>query len=174
MLIDLNYFNTFTNDYETSEEVDAIKTDCILAAQKIIENYVGYLVEETEYKETFNNIYNDFIVLRGFVTKINTLKIDDVNIDTNNITVDRYYLYVKNYTNYKNCKIEINYNIGWTTENVNNVFKITIAEIATLLYLQSHKNIGITGLVGQDGMSRTFVNYTNFDKYLKKLEGYRR
>lgn len=174
MLIDLTYFNTFTNDYETSDDIDALKTDCILTAQKIIQGYVGYSIEETEHIETFYNIYNDFIVLKGHITKINTLKLNDIDIDTKDITTDKYYLYIKNYTNYKNVKVEVDYNVGWTDETVDNVFKITIAEIATLIYMGAHKNIGITGLVGGDGMSRTFVNYTNFNKYLSKLEGYRR
>ncbi|MEM4260540.1 MAG: hypothetical protein QXG00_04850 [Candidatus Woesearchaeota archaeon] len=174
MLIDLEYFNTFTNDYETSEEIDEIKIDCIIAAQKIVKDYVGYELEETNIKETFYNIYNDFIVLRGYITEVSDLKIDDVNIDINDVVIEKYYITIKNYTNYKNTKIEVDYNIGWTSENVDSIFKIVIAEIATLLYLQTHKNIGITGLIGSDGMSRTFINYTNYNKYLSKLEGYRR
>jgi len=174
MLIDLEYFNNFTNDFETSTDVDEIKTDCILSAQKIASNYLGYEIEETNIKEVFYNIYNDFIVLRGYVTKVNTLKIDGTTIDSDDVTIDKYYITISDYTNYKNVKVEVDYTIGWTDTTVDNIFKVVIAEIATLLYIQTHKNIGITGLVGSDGMSRTFVNYTNFDKYLRKLEGYRR
>jgi hypothetical protein len=51
-------------------------------------------------------------------------------------------------------------------EPMPNIIKLTGLRIAALLQTESDNNIGITGKSFGDSGSRTFVNYTNFDKYL--------
>jgi hypothetical protein len=53
------------------------------------------------------------------------------------------------------------------------ILKQTILRIATLLLTEADNNIGITSKQFGDSGGRTFINYTNFDKYLNPLSRYR-
>jgi len=53
------------------------------------------------------------------------------------------------------------------------LIKITVLRIGALLESESGGNIGITGNQFQEGGSRTFVNYTNFMKFLSPISHYR-
>lgn len=174
MLTTLVYFNTFMNDFENSANIDAIKNNCIEGAEAIVSEYLGYPLEKKRYVMSFQNIYNDFIIVPAYINTINELKIYDMGISEDDIVVNKVYITIKNYWNYKGIQVNIDFYGGFEAATLPPLIKITICEIATLLYLQTNKNIGMTGIAAPDGMGRTFINYTNFDKYLKKISGYKR
>jgi len=49
---------------------------------------------------------------------------------------------------------------------------MVILQIASLMLEETGGNIGITGKSFDDN-SRNYINYTNFDRWLKKLDGLR-
>jgi hypothetical protein len=53
------------------------------------------------------------------------------------------------------------------------IFKQTALRIAALLAMEANENIGVTSKSFGDSGSRTFINYTNFDKYLSPLSKYK-
>jgi hypothetical protein len=53
------------------------------------------------------------------------------------------------------------------------IIKLTVLRIAALLQAESDSNIGITSKSFAESGSRTFINYTNFDKYLLPVAGYK-
>jgi hypothetical protein len=53
------------------------------------------------------------------------------------------------------------------------IFKQTTLRIAALLATEANDNIGVTSKQFGDSGSRTFINYTNFDKYLLPLSKYK-
>jgi hypothetical protein len=53
------------------------------------------------------------------------------------------------------------------------IFKQTALRIAALLATEANDNIGITSKQFGDSGSRTFISYTNFDKYLSPLSKYK-
>jgi hypothetical protein len=53
------------------------------------------------------------------------------------------------------------------------LFKQTALRIAALLLTENDGNIGITSKSFGDSGSRSFMSYTNFDKYLSPLSRYR-
>jgi hypothetical protein len=53
------------------------------------------------------------------------------------------------------------------------IFKQTALRISSLLLTEADNNIGITSKQFGDSGSRTFINYTNFDKYLLPLSKYK-
>ena len=53
------------------------------------------------------------------------------------------------------------------------IIKSSILRIAALLQSESDSNTGITSKSFGDSGSRTFINYTNFDKYLSPISNYR-
>jgi hypothetical protein len=58
-------------------------------------------------------------------------------------------------------------------EPLPDIIKLTGLRIAALLQTEGDNNIGITGKSFGDNGSRTFINYTNFDKYLLPISRYR-
>jgi hypothetical protein len=64
-------------------------------------------------------------------------------------------------------------NIGVIETEIPSIFKQTQLRIASLLYTEADSNIGITSKNFADSGTRTFINYTNFDKYLSPLSKYR-
>ena len=52
------------------------------------------------------------------------------------------------------------------------VIKLSIMRIATLMLSETNGNIGLTGKSFADN-SRTFINYSNYKKYLEPLDGLR-
>jgi hypothetical protein len=53
------------------------------------------------------------------------------------------------------------------------IIRLTVLRIAALLQSESDENIGVTGKSFGENGSRTFVNYTNFDKYLLPISKYK-
>jgi hypothetical protein len=53
------------------------------------------------------------------------------------------------------------------------IITITALRIASILLSESDSNIGVTSKSFGDSGGRTFINYTNFDKYLLPLSAYR-
>jgi hypothetical protein len=62
---------------------------------------------------------------------------------------------------------------GQRNEAVPELIKSTILRIATLLNTESDGNIGINGSSFGESGSRTYVSYTNFDKYLYPISKYK-
>jgi hypothetical protein len=63
--------------------------------------------------------------------------------------------------------------IGFIEITIPPIFKQTALRIAALLLTEADQNIGVTGKSFGDSGSRTFINYTNFDKYLSPLSKYK-
>lgn len=61
----------------------------------------------------------------------------------------------------------------WTLEQLPELVKLTILRIATLMLMEGGENIGVSGKSFADN-SRTFISYTNYQKYLSPLQTYRR
>lgn len=60
----------------------------------------------------------------------------------------------------------------WDDNTRPSVVKLSILRIATLMLSETGGNIGLTGKSFADN-SRTFVNYSNYRKYLQPLDGIR-
>ncbi|MCF0238161.1 MAG: hypothetical protein HUK24_06135 [Sphaerochaetaceae bacterium] len=57
--------------------------------------------------------------------------------------------------------------------NFPEVITLSILRVATLMLMETGGNIGLTGKAYAD-QSRTFINYSNYRKYLQPLDGLRR
>jgi hypothetical protein len=66
---------------------------------------------------------------------------------------------------------------SFNTDDDNNgvprIIRLTVLRIAALLQSETDENIGVTSKTFGDSGSRTFVNYTNFDKYLLPISKYK-
>lgn len=67
--------------------------------------------------------------------------------------------------------IHLKFSAGYDT--VPEIIKLTALRIAGILQTENNNNIGITSKSFSDSGTRTFVNTTNFDKYLVQISDYR-
>jgi hypothetical protein len=68
--------------------------------------------------------------------------------------------------------IRLSYTAGWEIGQMPSVIVVSILRIATLMLSETGGNIGLTGKSFADN-SRTFVNYSNYRKYLQPLDSLR-
>lgn len=182
MIISVEEFNAYTNDY--NDENTSVKELVIGAAQNIVEQYLGYRLDFSPAEDYGMMNNNDFIPVSELVSAIESIKINE-----NELTVDDIKKVYKNYITLKQKYsgfIEVAYYTGFSEEPsviVNVIWqskdpcpdaiKLAILQIASLKYMETGKRIGVTGLNTPDGVGTTFVNYTNFDKWLKAVAPYR-
>ena len=174
MIVTIEEFNTYTNDFNDASDIVDMKNGFIQTAQDVVSDHIGYNVEETTHDEYLSNGQaTPFLWLYGLpVTKVNSISISGSDVDLTSFTIFGRTLRLNDGVwpigigNY-----HVNYDAGWTAETAPSVIKDTIKQIASLLLQEAGGNIGITGKSMSEN-SRTYINYTNYDKWLKKLENY--
>ena len=150
------------------EEGNNIADLFIGAAQNIVENYLGYEIESKEYTKHFA-LHTSNIIKVGVknITNVSALSVDGIPIEDYYIDDDKIIL--------KQPVISDNVIITFTAgfgEDLPQIIKLTVLRIAALLQTESNNNIGISGKSFMDG-SRTFTNFTNFDRYLVACSKYK-
>lgn len=138
------------------------------AAQNIVENYLGYEVESKEYTKHFE-LHSSNVIKVGVknITAVKEITVDGALVEDYYIDDDKIIL--------KNPVISDNiiatFTAGFSTD-LPQIIKLTVLRIAALLQTESNNNIGISGKSFMDG-SRTFTNFTNFDRYLIACSKYK-
>ena len=138
------------------------------SAQNIVENYLGYEIESKEYTKHFA-LHSSNVIKVGVknITNVTEITVDGTLVEDYYIDDDKIIL--------KNPVISDNIIITFTAgfgEDLPQIIKLTVLRIAALLQTESNNNIGISGKSFMDG-SRTFVSYTNYDKYLISCSKYK-
>ena len=138
------------------------------SAQNIVENYLGYEIESNEYTKHFA-LHNSNIIKCGVknITAVSEITVDgtlveDYYIDDDKITLKQPVI---------SDNIIVKFTAGFG-EDLPQIIKLTVLRIAALLQTESNNNIGISGKSFMDG-SRTFTNFTNFDRYLIACSKYK-
>ena len=131
------------------------------AAQNIVENYLGYEIESKEYTKHFA-LHTSNIIKAGVknITEVKEITIDGTLVEDYYIDDDKIIL--------KQPVISDNIIVKFTAGfgvDLPQIIKLTVLRISALLQTESNNNIGISGKSFIDG-SRTFTNFTNFERYL--------
>ena len=140
----------------------------ISSAQNIVENYLGYEIESKDYVKHFA-LHNSNIIKVGIknITAVKEIIIDGTPVEDYYIDDDKVILKKPVISD----DIIITFTAGFSTD-LPAVIKLTVLRIAALLQTESNNNIGISGKSFIDG-SRTFTNFTNFDRYLIACSKYK-
>ena len=138
------------------------------AAQNIVENYLGYEVENKEYTKHFT-LHSSNVIKCGVknITVVSEITIDGTPVDNYYIDDDKIILKQPVISD----NIIVTFTAGFSTD-LPQIIKLTVLRIAALLQTESNNNIGISGKSFMDG-SRTFMNFTNYDKYLISCSKYK-
>ena len=138
------------------------------AAQNIVENYLGYEIESKEYTKHFS-LHNSNVIRCGVknITAVSEITIDGTLVENYYIDDDKIILKQPVISD----NIIVKFTAGFSTD-LPQIIKLTVLRIAALLQTESNNNIGISGKSFMDG-SRTFTNFTNFDRYLIACSKYK-
>ena len=138
------------------------------AAQNIVENYLGYEIETKEYTKHFA-LHSSNIIKCGVknITAVSEITVDGTPVENYYIDDDKIILNQPVISD----NIIATFTAGFG-EDLPQIIKLTVLRIAALLQTESNNNIGISGKSFMDG-SRTFISYTNYDKYLISCSKYK-
>lgn len=164
LLATIKDLQDFTGVYEQEE---SSQSELFLgAASDIIINYLGYDPVLQNYKKTFNGNGQNYLRLETKpVQKINEIEINGIVEPLEDFYFDDDTLIYKNGVFPEAIKnVCIDFDSGF--ETVPDLIKLTCLRIAAILATEADNNIAITSKSFGDSGSRTFYNFTNFNKYL--------
>lgn len=168
----LKAFCTYTNNYESSEEVDALKMQYLVSAREVVQNYLGYRLDihdVTEYHVFTGS--NDFYLRECPPIEVYSVKVNGESLPAPFYSLRGDHVRLNDCCHCHHGEVEIQYCAGF--RKIPDLITQTILRIASLLQTESNSNIGITSRsYGTDG-SRSFLNFTSFEKYLQPLYPFR-
>jgi hypothetical protein len=167
-----------TSDLSAYAGIDGLDTDLaeiyINTAETIVNEYLGFSPTLSTYTFYLSGSGFDCIILPAHpITELTSITIDGVSLSVNDFILADKFIFSKDgsdaFTSGTN-NVVIVCKAGYAT--IPDIIKLTVLRIATLLATEANGNIGITNKSFNDG-SRTFLNYTNFNKYLQVLDNIR-
>jgi hypothetical protein len=169
MIISKEEFEQYTDNYPDDDVLIDVYID---SAVNIIVDYLGYDPIKQSHTELYSGDGSIELELKN--TKIHSIEVLAISgeektefvIDDNRLVLTNGDKFIQGTKN-----ILVQYTGGY--EPIPGIIKMTALRIAALLSTESDGNIGITSKTFQDSGSRTFVNTTNFNKYLAPIESYK-
>lgn len=175
MIVTVEELNHYSGNHDDSTEATNLKEIYLGSAEELVTNYLGY--------NPLYHLQEDVLCGLGYVELIPKAypirHLESLTIDGTEMDLADYYtdgdcimhvdeaLFPAGVNN-----IHLTYYAGYDNDEIPNAIKSAILQIATLKLVESNGNIGLTGKSFSDN-SRTFINYSNYDKYLKPLDGLR-
>ena len=166
MVVTTNELLGFTGiEFESGNNIAEL---FIGAAQNIVENYIGYEIESKEYVKHFA-LHSSNVIKCGVknITAVKEITVDGTPVENYYIDDDKIILNQPVISD----NIIVTFTAGFGVD-LPQIIKLTVLRIAALLQTESNNNIGISGKSFGDG-SRTFTNFTNFDRYLIACSKYK-
>lgn len=169
-IVSIEQFRQYTGNYEDNP-LHQIYID---SAEDIVLSYLNYspMIKDYDVFVSGTGDYKLYLPSRD-IEGVYLLEVDGINIDLTDILWKEEYIYDihhrKIFTN-GDDNIHVQFLAGF--RKMPELIPITILRIAALMLSEEGGNIGLTGKSFAD-QSRTFVSYTNYDKYLEPLNSLR-
>lgn len=177
MIVTTDMFNTYSGNYEDSAEAILLKEVFLASAQEIAIGYLGYDPSSqlhTDVMLSGSGAHTLYLPSRQ-VTELHTISIFDTPLEPTDFVISGDHMRKRDYrwvfpVGFDN--IIVSYTAGWETSQMPSVITLSVLRIATLMLSEMGGNIGLTGKSFADN-SRTFINYSNYRKYLQPLDSLR-
>ena len=177
MIVNIETFNSYSGNYEDNSSAILLKETFLLSAQQIVTGYLGYDPIEQECSDVFlsGNGTKKLYLPSNNITQLLSIKINNLDVNVEDFKPKDDYIICKNISDLfpvGNENIKVDYIGGWPIQDMPSVIVLSILRIATLMLSETDGNIGLTGKSFADN-SRTFINYSNYKKYLQPLDSLR-
>jgi hypothetical protein len=168
-IVTLEEFQNYTSFFEEGEQ-QRIYID---SAENILEEYLGYHPEEKEYSHLFDGNGADVLQLKARPLSIIAVRINNDDIPVDNFLPSNEFIYYKNGIFPEGKRnIEIEYRGGYPAGSVPELLRITVLRLGALLNTEAKGNIGVTSKSFGDSGTRTFLNNTDYGRYLLPVSAY--
>ena len=166
-------FKAYAVKSDADAAVEALYQVYLDTAEKIVEDYLGYSPESQEYTHKFTGDGTSELQLKAKpVTEIDSISIDSVaQTVTDFETEDEMLINSDDVAFPDGAKVIVTYTAGYTT--IPPAIRMTALQIASALAEGAGGNVAVTSKTMDGGNSRTFVNYTNYDRFLHLIYAYR-
>lgn len=165
-------FKKYANKRDEDSTGEALYASYVDAAESVVTDFLGYAPAEDSYTHTFYGDGVPYLALKARPVELLSVSVGGVAKDIASFLVEEEIITHSGGDVFPvGSLVVVSYLGGWAT--VPGLIKVTILEIAALLAMEAGENIGVSGTSFDGGNTRTFINYTNFDKYLAKLTKYR-
>lgn len=171
-IVTLEEFRKYANYYE--EDTDGMCLSYIGASFDIVKNYLGYNPIGNEYTVRVSGTGTPELYLSvPHINNVSYIEMDGKEIDPYGYTVYEDHINL-NKGVFKEGLYNINicYNAGWKRNEIPYVMRMAVLRIASLMLAEQGGNIGVTSKSFSD-QSRTFINYSNYNKFLQPLNIYK-
>jgi hypothetical protein len=171
-------------EYSGAHDNSDLLQQYVDAAENIVNAYLGYSPTLRDYDQLFDGSGTPGLQLRARpVQNITGAEIAGRSVQTDFLVAGEFIYFTggKIFPTGKN-NIRIAYTAGWGTasgddeangECLPKLIVMTVLRIAALLQSEGGANIGVTSKSFGDSGARSFVNFTNFDKYLVQISPYK-
>ncbi len=177
MIASIAMFDTYSGNFEDASEAVLLKGAFLATAEDIVASYLGFDPNQREYTDIVCSGTGSrrlYLPCRN-VQSVESLIMGTTPIDTSLVVpCDDHIRFVNHATKFPigEDNIRLSYTAGWEIGQMPSVIVVSILRIATLMLSETGGNIGLTGKSFADN-SRTFVNYSNYRKYLQPLDSMR-
>lgn len=166
-LITIEQLREYTGNYE--EDKLNLFDVVVDSASRVVIDYLGFDPVFRDYDEVFSGIgdYKLYLGVRD-IESVYSLEIDGREIDLQNISYKEDYIYSRDKiftTGVDN--IRVRFFAGM--RKIPQIVVLTTLRIAALMLQEFDSNIGISSRSFAD-QSRTFINYSDYQKYLLPLK----
>lgn len=177
MIVTTDMFNTYSGNFEDSGEALMLKEAFLSSAQEIAIGYLGYdptAQQHTDVILSGSGSHKLYLPSRQ-VTALHTIRVCDTELDPEEFILSDDHMRKRDYHWIFPLGVDniiLSYTAGWESSLMPSVITLSILRIATLMLNETNGNIGLTGKSFADN-SRTFINYSNYRKYLQPLDSLR-
>lgn len=177
MIVNLTMFNTYSGNFEDSASAVLLKESFLTAAQEIVIGYLGYdptLQQYTDVVLSGSRMHKLYLPSRN-ITQLHAIEVNRSLLEPSSFVLSGDHIRIMgNHWVFPSGvdNIIISYTAGWDLSHMPCVITLSILRIATLMLSETNGNIGLTGKSFTDN-SRTFINYSNYRKYLQPLDSLR-
>ncbi len=177
MIVTTDMFNSYSGNYEDSQEALMLKEAFLSSAEEIITGYLGYDPTEGQHTDVIlsGSGSRKLYLPSRHVTELHAMRICDADLDPEEFIVSDDLIRKRDYRWIFPQGLEniiVSYTSGWNLSRMPSVITLSIMRIATLMLSETNGNIGLTGKSFADN-SRTFINYSNYRKYLQPVDSLR-
>ncbi len=177
MIATIEMFNTYSGNFEDSPQAVLLKSAFLTSAEEITASYLGFdpnLQAYTDVAASGSGMRRLYLPVRN-ITSVGELHVGNTSMDTSTVEAfDDHIRFTDGLTTFPRGRdnIRISLSAGWEAGSMPPLITLSILRIATLMLSETGGNIGLTGKSFADN-SRTFVNYSNYRKYLQPLDALR-
>lgn len=167
-LVTADAIRNFANIFDA---LDTIVDEVEKSAEEIVIGHLGYNPISAAYDHSIVGLGESLVHLASFPVSGN-ITINGTVYTPAQYFADKNIVAVPGVTFPYPDRVSLAYTAGYALASIPATILHTITQIAALL-LTERGNIGISGMSDANTGSRTFISYTNFDKYLKNLNAHR-